>query len=125
MSAERLQKLLVLLPDSGIPPVLAEWLAGGLEAWRAGDDLADALELHRLSLDTRDEWLQVAIDLCPGESGTAKCSYFVDCLDGHRQHPETTGQHLVERLTHEPVTVPRSIKQLLRIVDVTSQASMS
>ena len=117
MSVERLQKLLAVLPDSGIPPVLAEWLAGGLEAWRAGDDLAESLELYRPTLNQRDGWIKMAIGLCPGESDTAKISFFIDCLDGHRQHPETTGQHLVERLTHEPVMVPRSIKQLLRILD--------
>ena len=117
MSAERLQKLLAVLPDSGLDPALAEWLAGGLEAWGEGENLAESLELYRPSLDQRDGWIQVAVSLCPGESDTAKCSYFVDCLDGHRQHPEATGRNLVERLKTEPIKVPASIKQLLRILD--------
>jgi len=116
LSVERLQKLLTELPDSGLDSDLIEWLAG-LEAWREGVDLAEALELYRPGLDQRDDWIQMAIGLCPGESDTAKCSYFLDCIDGRRQHPETTGQHLIEKLISEPVKVKLSVKQLLRILD--------
>lgn len=116
MSTDRLQQLLTALPDSGLAPELVAWLAG-LEAWREGVELDKALELYRPGLDQRDAWLQMAIGLCPGESDTAKCSYFLDCIDGRRQHPEITGQHLIEKLISEPVKVKLSIKQLLRILD--------
>lgn len=115
MSAERLQQLLTQLPDSGLDPELVGWVAGGLEAWREGADLETALELYRPALDQRDEWIKLAISLCPGESTTAKCSYFLDCLDG-KQHPESTGQRLIEKLTVEPVNAHLSIKHLRRIL---------
>lgn len=116
MSADRLQQLLDELPDSGLSPNLAAWLAG-LEAWREGVDLDKALELYRPSLDERDEWIQIAIGLCPGENSTAKCAFFLDCVSGDREHPDPAGRKLIEKLLYEPVNVRLSVKQLMRILD--------
>ncbi len=116
MSVERLQKLLTELPDSGLDPDLVAWVAGGLTAWGEGTELESALELYRPTLDQRDEWIKLAVSLCPGETDTAKCSYFLDCIAGNRQHPEEAGQRLIEKLITQPVNVQLSIKQLMRIL---------
>ena len=115
MSADLAQELIEAADR--LPSHLRDWLVVGFESWREGEDLAESLGLFRPTLDERDQWIKLCVSLCPGETDTAKCSFFLDCIAGSRQHPEAAGQRLIEKLISQPVNVELSIKQLRRIIN--------
>ena len=116
MSAERINQLLVLLPDSELPDDVVWWLVAGLEGWQRGQSLEDALGLHDgyeyLGIDERDELLRAAIQLCPGISASAKASYFLEILSGRLKHPDPSGRNFTDILLKSRTYIPRSIRHL-------------
>jgi hypothetical protein len=97
LRSENVERLLAALPDSGLPADLQDWL-------------------HQLfGYDARDSMIRTCIGLSPGGSQTAKCAFFLDCFDGHREHPSATARTLIDKLHECPVLLPRSTKQLRRI----------
>lgn len=126
MTTARVQALIEVADR--LPADLAAWLVCGLEAWQRGEDLAGALGLvadldeyndgtEWVSLDTRDEWLQIIIPLCPGASTAAQCSFFLSCLAGDVDPRNEVASGLIGRLRRSNVKVPHSIKHLRRILD--------
>ena len=126
MTAERVNQLLVLLPDSNLPDELAAWLAVGLAGWQRGQCLEDALHLAgddpedsdycSMDLYERDDLIRVAIRLCPGDSESAQASFFLEVMQGHIQHPDETGGRFVDMLRVSRVYVPRTLRHLRRIL---------
>ena len=112
MSAERVSELLRVA--DALPEHLRAWLIEGLEAWQCGADLEHALGLDPIDLNQRDSMIRTVISLSPGDSVSARCSYFLSCLDGCETHQRHDMQHQVERL--RGLDVPRSLKQLRRIL---------
>jgi hypothetical protein len=115
MSAEHRDALLSALPACNLPSELVAWLTQGFAAWQQGQSLEQALELEAPDLDERDDMIRTVIELSPGESVAARCSYFIGCLDGCELHHRHDMQQQVERL--RGLSVPRSLKQLRRILD--------
>ena len=123
MTAERVNQLLVLLPDSELPDDVVWWLVAGLEGWQRGQSLEDALGLHdddsdycSMDLYERDDLLRAAIRLCPGDTESAQASYFLEVMHGHAQHPDETGRRFVDLLRGARVYVPRTLRHLRRIL---------
>jgi hypothetical protein len=123
MTGERVNQLLVLLPDSGLPDDLLWWLVAGLEGWQRGQSLEDALGLHDddsdyccMDLYERDDLIRVAIRLCPGDSESAQASFFLEVMQGHIQHPDETGRRFVDLLRGARVYVPKTLRHLRRIL---------
>ena len=118
MSADRLKKLLIALPDSRLDPELVQWLCDGIEAFEhRGEDLEAALDIagdESMTLDERDELLRIALDLSPGDSFAARCCYVLDCLDGTTQHCDELAAELILRLRRSRVRLPNS-RHLRRI----------
>ena len=118
MSAERLQKLLAVLPSSDLPADLAGWLADGMQEYQRGAELEQALKLasdDTMTLDERDELLRTVLDLSPGESMAARCCYVLDCMDGS-QHSNKLASRLILRLRRSRIRLPRDARQLRRIM---------
>ena len=115
MSADRLHRLLTALPDSGLDPELAAWVACGFEAWQSGGNLIEALGLASDLLDRRDELIRMVIPMCPGESGAARFSYFRSCVTGDIQHESQTARQLIRKIQALPVVVP-TVRHLRRIM---------
>jgi hypothetical protein len=123
MTAERVNQLLVLLPDSALPDDLTAWLAVGLAGWQRGQCLEDALRLtdddsddSGMDLYERDDLLRAAIRLCPGDSETAQASYFLEVIEGHLLHPDPTGARFVDMLHSARVYIPKTLRHLRRIL---------
>lgn len=110
------ETLLVHLKAGDLPVEGRCWLIDGFEAWQQGANLEDALHLRRLPLDARDEQLRVILRLTPGASSTAKCALLLECLDG-REHPAQMADGMLRNLLRTGVLIPRSIKQLRRILN--------
>ena len=118
MSVERLQKLLTVLPSSGLDRDLIAWLLDGFEAFEhRGDDLEAALNVasgESMSMDERDGLLRVVLDLSPGDSFAARCCYTIDCLDGATEHRDELAAMLILRLRRSRIRLPND-RQLRRI----------
>jgi hypothetical protein len=113
MAAEHVTQLLQVADR--LPADVRDWLVQGLEAWQCGADLEQALGLEPVGLNQRDSMIRTVIELSPGNSVSARCSFFIGCLDGCETHPRHDMQQHVVRLRDE--NVPRSLKQLRRIVN--------
>ena len=123
MSAERINQLLVLLPDSELPDDVVWWLVAGLEGWQRGQSLEDALGLHdddsdycSMDLYERDDLIRAAIRLCPGDSESAQASFFLEVMHGQARHPDETGARFVDMLRGARVYVPKTRRHLSRIL---------
>ena len=123
MSAERINQLLVLLPDSELPDDVVWWLVAGLEGWQRGQSLEDALGLHdddsghcSMDLYERDDLIRAAIRLCPGDSESAQASYFLEVMHGQ---PGTLMRLVRASWTCcacARVYVPKTLRHLRRIL---------
>ena len=105
MTAENVNRLLDCLPDSGLPADLQRWLRE-LFSHQPVDDLGE-----------RDALIRLVVGLSPGESRTARCSFFLDCIGGRLEHPSLTAQGVIKKLRTSGAYVPGSVKQLLRIIE--------
>ena len=105
MTAERINRLLKSLPDSKLPGDLQEWLRE-LFTQAPVDDLGE-----------RDALIRLAVSLSPGESKTARCSFFLDCIGGRLDHPSPTAQTMIVKLRTSGFYLPGSVKQLFRIIE--------
>ena len=118
MSAERVSEL--LQAANQLPSHLRDWLTQGLQDWQQGRDLETALQLlddtPSIYLDDRDDMLRAAIRLCPGESESAQCSYFIGLINGESKHPDPAGRQFVELLARSRVYIPRTGRHLRRIL---------
>ena len=104
MTTERISRLLECLPDSGLPADLQAWLRE-LFSHQPVDDLGE-----------RDALIRLVVGLSPGESRTARCSYFLDCIGGRLEHPSLSARTVIIKLRTSGAYVPGSVKQLLRII---------
>ena len=105
MTTEHVNRLLACLPNSSLPLDIQQWLR----------------ELFRhqhvdVDLDERDELIRIIINLSPGQSTTAQCCVFLDALTGRKQHPSSTADSLIRKLRATGADVPKSTKQLMRIL---------
>lgn len=124
MSAERVNQLVeALRSGDSLPGGLRRWLVRAFEQWQQGHDIETALgllddgsEYSRMSHDERDDLIRVAIRLCPGESESAQASFFIEVVDGHLPHPDETGARFVGVLRGARAYIPKSLKQLRRIL---------
>ena len=123
MTAERINQLLVLLPDSELPDDVVWWLVAGLEGWQRGQSLEDALGLHdddsdycTMDLYERDDLIRAAIRLCPGDSESAQALFFLEVMHGQARHPDETGARFVDMLRGARVYVPKTRRHLSRIL---------
>jgi hypothetical protein len=100
-----IEALIADLRVCNLPSEARAYLIASLET--AGTEQPD--------LDTRDEWIKTAIQLCPGETLTAKCAYFLECLDGEQRHPSPIAARLLNKLASANLQIPHSIRQLKRV----------
>ena len=114
MSDDRRDQLLQHLADCNLPGELVAWLRHGFEVHQAGGDLLAALELPGPDLNRRDDMIREVVGLSLGETLTARCCYFLDCLDGKQTHHRNDMQRVVELL--QRVAVPRTKERLRGIV---------
>ena len=120
MSDQYRDALLTALPGCNLPGELVGWLRRGLEVHAAGGDIHTGLDLAGPDIELRNENIRTAIQLSPGISRTARCIFFVDCLNGNRTHPRPDMQRLIDGL--KLMDVPASTKPLLRLLDGRTQA---
>ena len=105
MTEEHIPRLLACLPESELPADLQAWLRE-LFTQSPVDDLGE-----------RDALIRLVVSLSPGESKTARCSYFLDCICGRLEHPSPTAQTMIIKLRTSGVYLPGSVKQLFRIIE--------
>ena len=115
MSGERVSELLEALP-AGLPADLATWLRAGLEAYRQGDDLAEALGLDQSLLDRRDGMLKVCMQLAPADSDRGKALYVLDCLHGSLVHMDELARKYITQVLALPCRLPRDARHMTRIL---------